>query len=350
MYGHWSTECATAAPIPQQLTTQMLQAQTAQWPQAMQVPHAHTAPASVASAPPPPVQGGSHRWGPPPFTLCTRRGDSMMRPGPRLTPAADCKATTGAGSRALHDRQACHHDPDPNHSPNPNRSSSANAPGEPGATRDDLGANDGTAIQLRCLATSLDALKAGDVATEPGALAVRAWAEGTRRNSRRDSQRVGRKALMYADHDAPSAMAKHLTMLAAQGRQSATLRGVVSSVIMCETLGIINTVVTPLHWAICKAADRAYAHPPPRRISANAHTLQTLDARTSGPYGTALVALACLGSALCWRVSEAVSVRPADLATPWRVAFYDQKTQHRWITARLSHWGVAWRNRLHAIV
>ena len=78
---------------------------------------------------------------------------------------------------------------------------------------------------------------------------------------------------MYADLDAPSALAKHLTMLVAQGRQSATLRGVVSSVRMCETLGIVDTVVTPLHWAICKAADRANAHPPPRRIGANAHTV-----------------------------------------------------------------------------
>ena len=32
------------------------------------------------------------------------------------------------------------------------------------------------------------------------------------------------------------------------------------------------------------------------------------------------------------------------------MAFYDQKTQRRWITARLSHWGEAWRKRLHAIV
>ena len=134
---------------------------------------------------------------------------------------------------------------------------------------------------------------------------------------------------MYADLDVASALAEHLTMLAAQGRQSATLRGVVSSVRMCETLGIVNTVVTPLHWATCKVARRAYAHPPPRRVWANAHTLQVLDARTSGPFGTTVVALACLGKALCWRVSEAASVRPTDLATPWRVAFYDQKTQRR---------------------
>ena len=68
---------------------------------------------------------------------------------------------------------------------------------------------------------------------------------------------------MYADRDASSALAKHLTMVAAQKRQSATLRGVVSSVRMSETLGIVYTVVTPHHWAICKAADRAYTHPLP---------------------------------------------------------------------------------------
>ena len=78
---------------------------------------------------------------------------------------------------------------------------------------------------------------------------------------------------MYADLDAASALAKRLTMLAAQGRQPATLKGVVSSVRMCETLGILDTLVTPIHLAICKATDRAYAHPPPRRIWANAHTL-----------------------------------------------------------------------------
>ena len=327
----------------------MLHAQGAQWPQASQVPQAHTAPASVTS-PPPPVQGGSHRWEPRRFTRRSQRGDSMMRPGPRLTLAADATATTGAGNHARRDSQACHHNPNPNHSPQPNPSSSADAPAKPGATGDDPDTNEGTAIQLRYLATSVDDLTARDIATEPGALAVRAWAESTRRNWRRDLQRVGRTALMYADLDAASALAKHLTMLAAQGRQSATLRGVVSSVRMCETLGIIDTVVTPLHWAICKAADRAYAHPPPRRIWTNAHTLQLLDARTSGPFGTAVVALPCVGLALCWRVSEAASVRPSDLATPWRVAFYDEKTQHRWITARLSHWGGSCRKRLHAIV
>ena len=146
MYGHLSRDRVTAAPMPQQLTTQMLQAQAAQWPQASQMPQAHTAPASVASAPRPPVRGGSHRWGPRRFTRRTRRCESMMRPGPRLTPAADATATTRAGSHARRDNQACHHNPNPNHSPNPNRSSSAGAPGEPGAAGDDPGTNDGTAI------------------------------------------------------------------------------------------------------------------------------------------------------------------------------------------------------------
>ena len=85
------------------------------------------------------------------------------------------------------------------------------------------------------------------MATEPGALAVGAFAEGTGRNWCRNLQRVGRAALMYADHDTHSALAEHLTMLAAQERQSAPPSGLVSSVKMCETLGIIDTVVTPLH-------------------------------------------------------------------------------------------------------
>ena len=221
----------------------MLQAQTAQWPQAVNVPKAHTTPASVALAPP--RTGGSHRWGPRPFTRRTGRAASMMCPGPRLTHAADAKATTGIGSRAPQDKPACH--PNHSHSPNPNPSSSTDTPGEPEGAGDDISANDGTTIQLRYLATSLDDPTAGNVATEPGALAVRAWAEDPKRNWRRDLQRVGRTALMYGDYDAPSALAKHLTMVAAQGRQSATIRGVASSVTMSETLGIVGKVVTPLH-------------------------------------------------------------------------------------------------------
>ena len=128
-----------------------------------------------------------------------------MRPVRRLTCAANAKATTGAGNCAPHDRLACH--PNHSHTPNPNPSSSKDAPEEPEGEAHDIGANDGTAIQLRYRATSLDDLTASDVATEPGALAVRAWAEGTGRNWRRDLRRVGRTAHMYADHNAPLALA-----------------------------------------------------------------------------------------------------------------------------------------------
>ena len=71
MFGHWSRDCATTAPIQQQLTTQILQAPTAQWQQAMNVPQAHTAPALMASTPPSLARVGSHRWGPRPFTRHT---------------------------------------------------------------------------------------------------------------------------------------------------------------------------------------------------------------------------------------------------------------------------------------
>ena len=57
LYGQWSRDCVTAAPMPQQLTPQMVQVQAAQRPQAPQVPRAHTAQASVASPPPPRTRG-----------------------------------------------------------------------------------------------------------------------------------------------------------------------------------------------------------------------------------------------------------------------------------------------------
>ena len=352
MFGHWSRDCATAAPMQQQLRTEMLQEPTAQWPQAMNIPQAHTAPASVASAPP--RTGGFTQVGAHTIYTAHTTGRQCDASGPPPYPCSICQGNHWSWQPCLARRANIPPQPQfPQQSqpqPQPQPSSSTDAPAGPKDDADDIGANNGTATQLRYLAMSLDELTAGDVATEPCALAVRAWAEGTRRNWRRDLQRVGKTALMYGDHDTHSALAKHLTLLAAQGRQSATLRGVVSSVRMCDTLAIVGKVVTPLHWALCTVADRAYAHPPPKRIWANVHTLRTLDARTSGPHGTAIVALACLGSAMCWRVNEAASVRPADLATPWRMAFYDQKTQRRWVTARLSHWGEAWRKRPYAIV
>ena len=160
--------------MPQQLSPQMLQAQAAHTATGITSAASPHGPGLGGLAPPPPVQGVSHRWGPGRFTRRTRRGDRMMRPGPSFTLAEHAMATTGAGNHARRASEACHHNPNPSHSPQPNPSSSADAAAEPGATGDDPDTNDRTAIQLRCLATSLEELTTGDIATEPGALAVRA--------------------------------------------------------------------------------------------------------------------------------------------------------------------------------
>ena len=49
-------------------------------------------------------------------------------------------------------------------------------------------------------------------------------------------------------------------LLAAQGKQSATLREVVSAIRMCKKLG------TLVHWIVCCTADWAYNPPPPRHM------------------------------------------------------------------------------------
>ena len=69
-----------------------------------------------------------------------------------------------------------------------------------------------------------------------------------------------------------------------------------------------------------------------------------------GPAGDVLTGVAALAVAHCWRVSEAASLRPVDLETPYRITFYDYKVRDEYVTARVGPWGVAWRRRLHALV
>ena len=58
-------------------------------------------------------------------------------------------------------------------------------------------------------------------------------------------------------------------------------------------------MVTLFHWVLCKAADRAYTHPPPKRVRVNARILQTLATPAASPYDNALVKTAYLATALC---------------------------------------------------
>ena len=76
--------------MPQRLTPQMLQAQAAQWPQASQVPQAHTAPASVALPPPPPRVGGFTQVGAQTIYTAHTTGRQYDVSGPPPYPCSRC--------------------------------------------------------------------------------------------------------------------------------------------------------------------------------------------------------------------------------------------------------------------
>ena len=100
---------------------------------------------------------------------------------------------------------------------------------------------------------------------------------------------------------------------------------------MAERLELVPPTVRPLHWLLCEAADRLYSPRPPRRVWATEDTFRTI--ANGGLAGDVLIAVAALATAHCWRVSEAASVRLVDLATPYRVMYYDLKVRNEYITA-----------------
>jgi hypothetical protein len=50
----------------------------------------------------------------------------------------------------------------------------------------------------------------------------------------------------------------HIQLLAAEGKTSTTLWGVLSAVRLCERLELILAVVTPRHWAMAAGANAVY--------------------------------------------------------------------------------------------
>ena len=300
---------------------------------------------SSVSPPPPPVWGGSRRWGPSQRTRPSPRAAHTMHLGPRRTPAADARKCIGAGNPVRPGRMDSPSNHNRNHSPSPpvqpqpqpvpQPQPQPAGPARPLSRRgggDDERHADGMAITLWYLATTVT-----DLWPQPAALAVHRWAEGTVSHWIRELRALGRTALLHHKATAAEALVVHITTMAAQGRRSATLRAVVSSVRMAERLELVPPTVRPLHWLLCEAADRLYRPRPPRRVWATEDIFRTI--ADGGLAGDTLTAVAALAAAHCWRVSEAASIRPADLATPYRVRFYDFNVRNKYITARTCPWG-----------
>ena len=136
--------------------------------------------------------------------------------------------------------------------------------------------------------------------------------------------------------------------MAAQGRQSATLRGVVSSVQMVERPEPVPTTFRPLHWLRCEAPHKLCCPRPPKGVWAEEDTFRSI--AVGGPADGILTAVAALAAAHCSRVSEAASLRLVDLETLYRITFYDYKVRDQYVTAHVGAWGEAWRRRLRTVV
>ena len=51
-------------------------------------------------------------------------------------------------------------------------------------------------------------------------------------------------------------LSQHLRLLGAQGKKSVTLRGVVTTVRLCEKVAVISPTVSPIQWAMFVGADK----------------------------------------------------------------------------------------------
>ena len=218
--------------------------------------------------PSPPAWGDSQWWGPRPCTQPSPQAAPTMHLGPRRIGAADAPKCTGAGSLARRGSIATLSNPSRNQSPNsqsspslsispspsPSPSLHPSRPCEGGGEGGGDGDRDadGSAVALRHLGTVITDLGPGLYTLQPKALAVHRWAEDTVSNWTRELRSLGRTALLRHEKTTAEALAIHLTKMAAEGRRSATLRGVVSSIRMVKRLELVPTRVRPLHWLLCE--------------------------------------------------------------------------------------------------
>ena len=138
----------------------------------------------------------------------------------------------------------------------------------PALSYDAVGAVDGgsTADDLRFLGSRLLDAKADDPVTSDQALAIGRWAPGTVDTWAGLLRGLSVTATKYPELNGSQTLAQHLRLLAAQGKKSVTLRGLVSGVRPCEKIGLISPTVCPIYWAMSAGADRRYYHPAPATV------------------------------------------------------------------------------------
>ena len=310
---------------------------------------------------------GSRRLGPKRSIQLIRPDEPMMRRDPRHTHAAGAQKCTGAGkaaprpTRILLPRQGlslrhplpldlfapCLPGPMAIRGPRVGDERPASTPRTaPGGVVQPGTQSGGTADELRFLSTRLLDARARDPYASDQALALGRWAPSTVDSWAGLLRGLSVTATKYPEFTRAQVLAQHIRLLAAQGRKSVTIRGLLSAVRLCEKITLIPPTVSPIHWAMSAGADRIYEHPAPSPVWGTPAMLAHMAAHVDTDLAFVTLGLAVLSVCHLLRVGEVASIRKSDLCTERRLSFYHSKGANRWITAPMGAWGEAWRKRL----
>ena len=124
----------------------------------------------------------------------------------------------------------------------------------------------GTANDLRFLSSRLLDVRAEDTVISDQALAIGKWAPGTVDTWAGLLRGLSVTATKYPQLNRSQTLAQHLRLMAAQGKKSVALRGLVSGVLLCGKIGLISPTVCPIHSAMSVGADMRYDHSSPAPV------------------------------------------------------------------------------------
>ena len=191
----------------------------------------------------------------------------------------------------------------------------------------------GTADELRFLSTRLLDARARDPYASDQALALGRWAPSTVDSWAGLLKGLSVTATKYPEFTKAQVLAQHIRLLAAQGRKSVTIRGLLSAVRLCEKIKLIPPTVSPIHWAMSAGADRIYEHPAPSPVWGTPAMLAHMAAHVDTDLAFVTLGLAVLSVCHLLRVGEVASITKSDLCTERRLSFYHSKGANRWVTA-----------------
>ena len=171
------------------------------------------------------------------------------------------------------------------------------------------------------------------------AVGVRGWAPKTQARYRSALSAVakyeGTRALRTPLTDT---LSDFLASRVSMGQARSTLRGYVSASRAAEDIRLLPSCVQAIHWRLAKSGK-----PTPGQPYLGPEGLSLLWARAASPVEQAVAALANLSWLLFLRVSEAVSITPAGLASDSVVLVVTTKVGgHREVRRPLYEWGRSW--------